>query len=309
MTLPRVLLCTLISLLVIALAAVPQAGMAASDNGQANENGRDENGQPRLVVLDWTTLETLVALGHPPVGAADLEGYTTWVGEMPLPPGVVDIGLRTQPNLELLSQLQPDRFLVPPMFASLSPVLSRIAPVDVLPLYSAEGPLWQRLRQYTHAVARRTAEPQSAGDLIQRVETRLNSIAGALPENVPPLLVLQFMDDRHVRVFGEHSLYSAVIDRLGLETAWRGNTHYWGFSLVGIEALAEPANLVDGDVRLVVVEPVPPGVREQLGREGLWRSLPAVTRNDVVTVPPAWSFGGLPSALRFAELLAAELGP
>ena len=42
---------------------------------------------------------------------------------------------------------------------------------------------------------------------------------------------------RHVRVFGDNSLYQAVIDRLGLENVWTRDTNLWGFTLVGIEEL------------------------------------------------------------------------
>ena len=290
-------------LVTVLLSCLPAFAESSSEN-PARDGGYSDSG---LAVLDWTMLETLIALGHPPVAAADLEGYRTWVGQPSLPEQIVDIGLRTQPNLELLSQLELDQFLVPPMFSSLEPILSRIAPVEVLPLYSAEGPLWERLRQFTRGLASYTPEPESADLLIQKVEARLAEIAEELPEDTPPLLIVQFMDDRHVRVFGEHSLYSAVLDRLGLETAWQGKTHYWGFSLVGIEALAEAGNLLSEDARMVVIEPLPAGVEGQLEQGGLWRSLPAVQRNDVLYLPPAWSFGGLPSALRFAELLNTAL--
>lgn len=261
----------------------------------------------RLVVLDWTLLETLIALGFPPAAAADLEGYQTWVGAPALPEGIVDIGLRNQPNLELLSQLNPDRFLIPPLFANVAPLLSRIGPVETLPLYSDEGPLWPNLREFTRAVARYTPEPNAAGKLINRVESRLDAIAGALPADLPPFLIVQFMDSRHVRVFGDNSLYDAVFERLGIANAWQGKTNAWGFSLVGIEALAEKGNLSASSPRLLVVEPMPPGLREEMQSSGLWQSLPAVSRGGVLYLPPAWSFGGLPSAQRFAELLQEGL--
>lgn len=279
-----------------------------ADTGDQLAGGGHGAGE-RLVVLDWTLLETLVALDHPPAGAADLDGYQTWVGRPALPPGIVDIGLRNQPSLELLSQLEPDRFLIPPLFASLAPLLSRIAPVEVLALYNAEGPLWPNLLHFTREVAEYTGDPDAAERLIDRVEDQLASLAAELPANSGPVLVVQFMDDRHVRVFGDQSLYSAVLERLGLENAWRGVTNAWGFSLVGIEALAALENLSAPAPRLLVVEPLPPGLREQMAQSGLWQSLPAVARGDVVFLPPAWSFGGLPSAERFAELVHEALLP
>ena len=289
----------------VALAAVLIFAMRLSPSAAADAAHPpvSPEARPRLAVLDWTLLETLVAMGQPPVAAADLGGYATWVGETPLPDSIVDIGMRNQPNLELMSQLRLDQVLLPPLFASLTPLLSRIAPVQSLPLYTGDRPLWQRLRDFTRELASYTADPGAAEPLIARVESRLATIAQALPKDMPALLIVQFSDDRHVRVFGEHSLYSAVLERLGIRTAWKGQTNAWGFSLVGIEALAEPENLVAGDIRVGVVKPVPPGAKAAMAGPGLWQSLPAVARGDVLTLAPAWSFGGLPSALRFAELL------
>jgi ferric hydroxamate transport system substrate-binding protein len=109
------------------------------------------------------------------------------------------------------------------------------------------------------------------------------------------------MDERHVRVFGENGLFQAVLERLGLENAWQGDTNVWGFSLVGLEAL------IEREARLVVVEPYPTGVEEKLARSALWQRLPSVRDDSLITLPPVWSFGALPSARRFAELLVAAL--
>ena len=285
---------TVTSRLIIAVVLATAAIVAAADTPSPEP--------PRLAVLDWTLLETLIALDQPPVAAPNLDGYRTWVGDPPLPAGVVDIGLRTQPNLELLSQLAPDRILLPPLFANLTPVLSRIAPVEVVPLYSREGPLWSNLLDYTQEVAALAGVADAADDLIRSVERRLEDIAAALPP-LPALLVVQFQDGRHVRVFGSNSLYGTVLQRLGIRNAWLGKTSYWGFSLVSLDALADRSRLAAGPLRMVVIEPLPAGVRPRLRDSGLWRNLPAVAGAGAVHLPPTWSFGALPSARRFAELL------
>ncbi|WP_337133788.1 ABC transporter substrate-binding protein, partial [Staphylococcus aureus] len=88
------------------------------------------------------------------------------------------------------------------------------------------------------------------------------------------------MDARHVRVFGANGLFQAVLDRLGLENAWQGDTNYWGFSLVGVEELLKL------DARLVVVEPYPEGVETKLAASGLWQRQPSVRDGSLVTLPP-----------------------
>ncbi|MDT8896028.1 iron-siderophore ABC transporter substrate-binding protein [Halomonas sp. I1] len=256
---------------------------------------------PHIATLDWTLAETLQALGTPPMAVAQIDAYHDWVGEPHLPDSVADLGLRTQPNLELLADLDPDRILISPMFANLTPRLSRIAPVKNFTLYTPGRDTWQEMRELTRGVADVVGRPEAAERLIASTETRIAELRQQLPDDTPPLLVVQFMDARHVRVFGDNGLYQAVLERLGLDNAWSDETNAWGFSLVGIEALA---NL---DARLVVIEPYPAGVRETLDDSGLWQGLVRDSRGAPLVLPPVWSFGALPSAQRFAEQLTAAL--
>ncbi|SEM06726.1 ABC transporter substrate-binding protein [Halomonas daqiaonensis] len=257
--------------------------------------------QQDVVTLDWTLAETLVALGVTPAGVAQRDAYHAWVSAPRLPEATVDLGLRSQPNLELLASLAPDHILISPMFANLAPRLSRIAPVATLPLYTAGHQTWPQLRELTLEVGRLVEREAAAERLIDATQTQLETLRHRLPERVPPLLVVQFMDERHVRVFGAGGLYQAVMARLGLDNAWHGETNAWGFSLVGLEQLAGL------EARLVVVEPYPVGVEAALADSGLWQQQPSVRDESLVTLPPVWSFGALPSAQRFAEHLVAAL--
>lgn len=256
----------------------------------------------QIVALDWTLAETLLALGVTPLGVAQIDAYRSWGGKQ-MPDAVTDVGLRAQPNLELLASLDPERILISPMYASLEPRLSHIAPVKMVSIYLAEGDTWSNMLAATRELARLVDRPEAARQLIDATEDHLARLRKKIPENVPPLLLVQFMDARHVRVSGAGSLHQAVFERLGLESAWNGPTNDWGFSLVGLEELAGI------DAQLVVIEPLPTGVEERLDASGLWQNLTAVRRHEVLYLPPVWGFGGLPSARRFADLLAEALIP
>ena len=63
----------------------------------------------RVVVLEWTYAEDLLALGIQPVGVADVAGYEAWVNVEPeLGDDVVDVGTRQEPSLESIAALEPD---------------------------------------------------------------------------------------------------------------------------------------------------------------------------------------------------------
>ncbi len=256
----------------------------------------------RIATVDWTIAETLLALGVTPLAVGDAGPYQAWVGEPRLPAGVVDIGLRTQPNRELLAELKPDRILISPLAATLAPTLSRIAPVSTIALYDGQTDLWQRLHEVTLTLARMVGKTAEGERLLAGLDRDLASMQAGLPADLPPLLVVQFIDERHVRVFGRHSLFDAVMTRLGLRNGWQEQTNDWGFSVVSIEQF-----MTLPTARLVVVDPIPVGVSERLQEPGLWQHLPQVRQAPVLHLPAVWSFGGVLAARRFAGLLSDAL--
>ena len=256
----------------------------------------------RIATVDWTIAETLLALGVMPLAVGDAGPYQAWVGEPRLPAGVVDIGLRTQPNRELLAELKPDRILISPLAAPLAPTLSRIAPVSTIALYDGQTDLWQRLHEVTLTLARMVGKTAEGERLLAGLDLELASMQARLPADLPPLLVVQFIDERHVRVFGRHSLFDAVMTRLGLRNGWQEQTNDWGFSVVSIEQF-----MTLPTARLVVVDPIPVGVSERLQEPGLWQHLPLVRQAPVLHLPAVWSFGGVLAARRFAGLLSDAL--
>tara|TARA_R110002012_G_scaffold20535_9_gene72764 strand:+ start:181 stop:1068 length:888 start_codon:yes stop_codon:yes gene_type:complete len=251
--------------------------------------------------VDWTIAETLLAIDAPVSSVAQQSDYRAWVGEPRIPDHTADMGLRTQPNMELLAQVSPEQTLISPMFMSLIPRLEQIAPVSTFVLYSQGADTWQEMLSITRQLGELTHREAKAEELIDETQSLMAELRGQFSQT-SPLLMVQFMDARHVRVFGDNSLYNAVLEQLEVPNAWDQPTNAWGFSLVGIEALARYP-----EATLVIVDPMPAGVEEQLDTSGLWKHLPSVKHNNMLRLPPVWSFGALPSAQRFARALSAAL--
>uniref|UniRef100_UPI00352A8BC5 ABC transporter substrate-binding protein n=1 Tax=Rahnella sp. Larv3_ips TaxID=1896943 RepID=UPI00352A8BC5 len=59
----------------------------------------------RIIALEWLPAELLIALGVMPMAIADIPNYELWVEEPKLAPTVIDVGQRTEPNMEFIQQL------------------------------------------------------------------------------------------------------------------------------------------------------------------------------------------------------------
>lgn len=256
----------------------------------------------RAATLDWAILETLLALGHPPVAATELVQFRDIAVEPPVPDSVADLGLRGLPNLETLLLARPDIIFNSNFYAALEPRLARIAPVESFILYLPGRAPYEPMVAMTRTIATRLGIPQAADALLGRAEAEFAGLRHRLSGVARPVLPLNFGDARHFRSFGFDSMIGEALPRLGLTNAWAEPTSYSATAPVGIEALARYE-----DAFIAVIGPTPLDVEPVLARSPFWQALPAVKAGRVLRLGPVDPFGAIPSSLRFARLLAEAL--
>lgn len=255
----------------------------------------------RLVALDWGLVQTLLALGLSPIASAENELYRESVREPKLPATVLELGLRSEPNLELLQQLQPDLILLGSDQSVLQPRLNAIAPTEIFETRDHGTPI-EQVAQLTLDVATRI-QRLAAGEQYLTSAWQIFSDAHSRCAhlNVAPLHVISVIDERRALVFGQGSLFDDVLVRLGLHNAWLTATNGWGYATIGFEQLAEQP-----DAQLVYFNAAP-GLEPRLANNPLWRNLPSVLSGHAIKLPEVLFYGGMPSAVSFAQLLAEHL--
>ncbi len=254
----------------------------------------------RIAALNWGIAQTLIALDIEPVGVAGVPAYRRWVAAPELPPSTTDLGRRLAPNLDVLASLAPDRILMSGYQKRPRAHLERIAQTDKFRIYTNEHrPLERSLE-----VARELAQRYDRGRQLARMERDLERALERLNAAAEPgnsVYLVQFGDATHVRVFASNALLGNTLERSDLTNAWQGQSNSWGFAQVPISRLQEPAD------HLVILEPIPPQAQRMMANSPLWQALPPVENGAVHRLEPVWSFGGVPSATRFARILAKAL--
>jgi iron complex transport system substrate-binding protein len=257
----------------------------------------------RVAALDWALAETMIALGHNPIAIVAASDWNRFVVEPQLPAGIADLGLQPEINFELLASLAPDLILTSPFLQDLEPGLRRIATTLRLSIFEpGKTPLAQP-RALMRLLGERLGRVDVAEAYLAKAEQTFDDYRTRIQARPPrPLLLVSFLDSRHVRVYGGAGLYQNVLDRIGLSNAWTADTNYWGYSTVGIERLA-----TTHDVELITFEPVLPDIQATLQHSPLWTKLPFVQAGRTTTLPSVLMFGAMPSALRFARLLVGHV--
>jgi iron complex transport system substrate-binding protein len=282
------------------------AAVAAPALGHATGHAaKPDDHTPRVIALDYGIATTLLAIGVAPVGVVSADRWHAWVREPELPPTVRNIGQDLAINMELVAALQPDMFFATPYTAPMMAQLQKIAPVHEITIYQQGKSALQQAFLETERIGRYTGYAAAAQAYIADIRHLLATAKQRVQAlNPPPITMVTFMDARHARVFGAHSMYQHVMDAIGLRNGWHGATNYWGFRTIGLEQLAQD---VDGDMELVVFEPVMPEMHKTLSESPLWHNLPVVQQDRWVVLPPVLMFGMLPSVARFIAILLNHL--
>lgn len=286
------------------LSLLPVFASAASWQHEQGTLTLDKTPQ-RIVSLNWAATEALLLLGVTPVGVADRDGYSVWVREPELPKGVANIGTRVAPSLEAIAELKPDLIVTSSEMAPAANLLQRIAPTYVVSVYKQGSQPFEKASDMLTTLGDMLNREERAKavltDIDQTLQTQRRRLENAGLTDRPVALV-NFLDDRHVRVYAPNGLFQSALDALGLANAWPHPGNYWGFSVVGLEALAPYQ-----DSRIVVISPTLPGLSDTLANSPFWTYLPPVQRDQVYQIDPVWPFGGVFPVKRLATLLADGL--
>ncbi|MDX1635755.1 MAG: iron-siderophore ABC transporter substrate-binding protein, partial [Marinobacter sp.] len=223
-----------LALLLLLLLALPvqAAGVWSHERGQLELSKTPT----RIVALNWAATEALLLLGVVPVGVADLAGYPVWVQEPPLPEGPQNVGSRSAPSLEAIAELKPDLIVTSGQLAPAWELLRGIAPTYVISVYDKGAEPYQRARTMLLTLAEILGRQERAQAVLaeqdqvmtqQRQRLQAAGLAGT------PVALVNFMDDRHVRINAPNGILQAGLEGLGLRNAWQQPGNFWGFAMVG----------------------------------------------------------------------------
>mgnify|MGYP001171395959 FL=1 len=261
----------------------------------------------KIVVLEWTYAEDLLALGIQPAGVADIENMKKNVAlPIELSADVQDVGTRQEPNLETIAALEPDLIIgVKFRHEAAYDQLNAIAPTLIFDPYPAEG----QGDQYQEMVdtfktiadaAGKSAEAEAVlADLQKSYDDAKSKLAAAGKDGRTFVLSMPWVDQNAVtfRLSTSNGLASKVLEQIGLKNGYQSaQFEAYGFTTSGVEALQ---SVQDADYINITRETE---VADMLGKNAVWTGLTFVKENRLFALGgDAWPYGGPHSAKIIVE--------
>jgi ferric hydroxamate transport system substrate-binding protein len=263
------------------------------------------NDVQRVVTLEHSMTEAVATLGVQPIGVADLQRYNVLVG-LPIPPSedTVDVGSRNEPNLEIITSLNPDLIIAASWRVTENyDELNAIAPTITFVGSEDLATMSDYFTTIAIALNREAEAQQILEDMHQHFTDAATRVSDA---NVDSSFILSqtWYEDSIAtfRLFTDNSMPVEILTQIGLENDWSGESNPDGFSVVGIEALGElePTNFLF----ITDVDSAP-----FYAESPLWNSLPFVQAGTAYRLnDDLWLFGGPLSAQRFVNAVLEALG-
>lgn len=258
----------------------------------------------RVVVTDWALLEQMLALGVEPVGAPELDLYRHYVRLPELPKGIQDIGLRRSPNLKAIKALKPDVIVIGTDQKALARPFSRIGRVMYYKSFSDKYRTNGKKASVRFTQLAELFKKQAlAKSTIQAIDAEISLIKKELIEHfngeLPRLTLIRFSSEKKCLVYGENSIASHVLKRLGIEPGLASTRSKWGEKELTIAKLRE--------IEQGVVLYIQPVDNPEIFESTIWQQLPMVMQSRVISMEPVWSYGGVMSILYHARAIRDAL--
>ncbi|MFD3355606.1 ABC transporter substrate-binding protein [Streptomyces fradiae] len=265
----------------------------------------------KVVALEWTYAEDLLALGVSPAGVADVEGYGQWVTGGPrFGTGVRDVGTRQAPSLETIKALKPDLIITSRVRSEANYAqLDKIAPTLMFDPYSTDSE-YEEMRATLKTIGTAVGRPEAADTALKDLDAKIGAakrkLDAAKKGGTEVTVARGYTTDGAavVEVLTGSTIPGGLLPRLGLRNAWQGQADAYGMSKVDIEGLkpVEKSSLVYVAARNDDV------FAGSLPKNALWRNLDFAKNDRVHALDPGtWFFGGPYSTAQVADEIADAL--
>ncbi|MGW8442326.1 ABC transporter substrate-binding protein [Paenibacillus sp. S33] len=252
----------------------------------------------RVVVLEWTFTEDLIALGVQPVGNADNANYKVYVTpEAALDSSVIDVGTRNEPNLEAIAALKPDLIISNvDGNEAIYDQLKAIAPTIEYNLNDGNGYDHDKMVEIFNSIAvalgKEDKAKQVLAELDQHYAEAKEKLTAAGKSDYHYILTQAFTSQNaaSLRMFSDNSVVAATLAKIGMINDWKpSKVEQYGFSTVGIEALSA----VQDSNFIYIVQPDDNVFGAPMKNNSVWNGLNFVKEKRTYSLSgTTWTFGG-----------------
>ncbi len=283
----------------------PPDNIAETENSHTVIINSDRMNSDRINIVspDWGNAATLTAMGHAPIATGDIRVWDRWVGRPNLPASTTDIGIRYQPNAELVAQLPVDMVIDNYFYEHARNLYGDVPAESVMFAAKGEAATWADYTEPTRALGALIDNPKLAEDYIVQSQKEIQLASQHFQNSYPKVkkfAVVQFVDANNMRMYVDNSLFKVALDQMGKELMILGKGNAWGFFKIRMKDLAQ----LDDETCLLIIDPISPITKAEIEDSLIWQRLGYGDNRCMAELPPVWIYGGMSSLVSLANNLS-----
>ncbi|UKP00857.1 iron-siderophore ABC transporter substrate-binding protein [Nostoc sp. UHCC 0870] len=249
----------------------------------------------RIIALDETSMEALLALDLKPVAAIQPNIAGSIIPKLgKKAEGVVSLGKDSQPNIEKMVQLNPDLILGFSISAEQYKLFSQIAPTVTFD-YIQFG--W---KDAFSRIAETTGKSEQAKKLLDEYQQRVEKIRIFVNHNLKgkTVSISRFYAGNQFTEFRtKYSFPGSLITEVGIPLPEIQNQLTTNENQPLVSVSLERLDLINADILFIVLDPGAEPTFQKYQNSPLWQNLKAVQNQRIYTVNSSyWIFGNILSA-------------
>ncbi|MDO7907735.1 iron-siderophore ABC transporter substrate-binding protein [Paenibacillus sp. JX-17] len=267
----------------------------------------------RVVTLEWTYTEDVIALGVQPIGNADNANYKIYVTpQAALDSNVTDVGTRGEPNLETIAALKPDLIIADARsHEAIYDQLKAIAPTIEFSPYSGNGYDYDKMTEIFNTIAVAVGKEDKAKQVLQELDQHYAeakeklAAAGKADFHYALTQAFTYQNAVSLRMFSDNSVVVGTLAKIGLINDWKpAKLEEYGFTTVGIEALPE----VQDSNFIYITQPDDDVFGTAMKDNKVWNGLKFVKEKRTYPLgSTTWTFGGPVSSKELVDQVVGAI--
>lgn len=250
----------------------------------------------RIIVLDETSMEALLALDLKPIAAIQPNIAGSIIPKLgKKAEGIVSLGKNSQPNIEKMVQLKPDLILSFSLSAEEYKLFSQIAPTVTVGDYIPNG--W---KDALSRIAETTGKSKQAQKLLDEYQQRVEKLRTFINHKLKgkTVSISRFYAGNQFTEFRtKYSFPGSLLTEVGIVLPEIQNQLTTNENQPLVSVSLERLDLINADILFIVLDPGAEETFQKYQNSPLWQNLKAVKNQRVYKVDSSyWIFGNILAA-------------
>lgn len=275
---------------------------------KVEQSQQDSQNDIRVLTPEWGVAATLANMGFPPTAMGSERIYNKYYPHTPLPNSVIDVGLRGQPNMELMAQIDTNIAIDTNFYDFTRQYYGAHTKVTTIDFGLTDNkkdtpPDLSVYKQAVLDIGNAIGQPKAAQDYFKKGLETIEEDGAIIRQKLGDdrqFFVTTFASNTQLKTYGVNHPIALAAQMMGLDLITLGTPDSQGYATLPIHILYD----LPKDTCLILVDPITTLDEYEVPRSPIWQRSAFYSPDACLyKIDTVWARGGFNTLIVFAENL------